>query len=235
MILNWTNWNNNEGGMKKNIICDFDSTIVSVETLDELAKFIMHKEQYDVDRAQKIEDITELGMQGKISFAQSLYMRLELMHITQKDIADFREHVLKAVTVLVDKNCDFIKKNRDNMYIVSGGFHDLILPVTRYLGFRDENIYTNTFTFDTDGVVSGFDENNHLAGPKGKARQVAALQLNGHIMMVGDGWTDYEVKEQEVADSFVAFVEHVYRPHVVEHADYVAGNFDEVIKIFKKI
>lgn len=221
--------------MRKHLICDFDSTIVSIETLDELAKFIMHKAEYNVDLAQKIEEITEMGMQGKINFSQSLYMRLDLMQLHRDDIEEFKEHVIKAITVSVDKNKKFIEKKRDCMYVVSGGFRELIMPAAISIGFKEENVFANDFVYDNKGNVIGFDENNYLADTLGKAKQIKQLQLKGRVIMVGDGWTDYEVKQEGVADRFVAFVEHVEREKVTEHADHVAHNFDDVIKFYKKV
>lgn len=221
--------------MKKYLICDFDSTIVSIETLDEISKFAMRNVAYDEKIAQKIEDITELGMQGDISFLQSLYMRLDLMQLNRRDIATFKKHVLKSITVSVDKNRDFIKKNKEYMYIVSGGFRDFIVPVAVELGFDEKHVYANNFLFDGMDNVIGFDENNYLTQPFGKAQQVQQLQLTGHITMVGDGWTDYEVKQKGVANDFVFFAEHIFRENIAKNADCVAHNFDDVVNFYKKI
>lgn len=221
--------------MEKYLVCDFDSTIVSMETLDEIAKFSMRKSNYDVDVVQKIEDITELGMQGKINFTQSLYMRLDLIKLHKSDIDEFTNEVVNSITVSVDKNKDFIKKNKERIIIVSGGFRDLIVPAVQQIGIDECNVYANNFMFDVEGNVAGFDNNNYLAAPFGKARQVEHLQLNGRVIMVGDGWTDYEVKQEGAADDFIAFTEHVFRERVAQHADCVAKSFDDVVKYYKKI
>ena len=47
--------------------------------------------------------------------------------------------------------------------------------------------------------------------------------------MVGDGWTDAEVKIQGAADRFYAFTEIERRPKVIEVADAVAASLDEVL------
>ncbi len=221
--------------MKKHLVCDFDSTLVSIETLDELAKYIMHKTHYNAACAQKIEEITELGMQGKISFAQSLTMRLGLMQLHRNDVAEFADHVKNAVTVSVDMHKKYIEKNRDYMYVVSGGFRELIVPVAVHMGFREDHIFGNTFVYDVSGHVTGFDAQNILTGTCGKAKQITQLRLDGRVIMVGDGWTDYEVKQEGVADYFVAFVEHVARENVMKHADCVAHHFEDVINFYKNV
>ena len=221
--------------MQKHLICDFDSTIVSIETLDELAKFVMRRTAYDVDLAQKIEEITEMGMQGEIDFAQSLSRRLDLMKLHRDDVMEFKDHVKRAITVSVIKNVDFFRKYNKQIHIISGGFYDFIIPVVEELGLDVQNVHANTFVYDEAGVVTGYDMNNCLIKPSGKALQVKQLQLDGHVIMVGDGWTDYEVKQSGAADHFVAFVEHVMRDKVMEVADFIAHNFDDVVKYYKKI
>ena len=56
-------------------IIDFDSTFIKDESLDVLAKFSFGKEDKFVD---KIANITNDGMEGKISFKESLTRRIEL-------------------------------------------------------------------------------------------------------------------------------------------------------------
>lgn len=221
--------------MQKHLICDFDSTIVSIETLDELAKFVMRKTGYDTNLAQQIEEITEMGMQGEISFADSLSRRLALMHLHRDDIEAFKDHVKRAITVSVLKNKRFFEKYGKHIHIISGGFYDFIVPVAAELAIDPQNVHANSFVFDDAGFVLGYDENVCLVKQQGKALQVKQLQLEGNVTMVGDGWTDYEVKQAGAADHFVAFVEHMMRDKVMEVADHVAYGFDDVINYYKKI
>ena len=46
--------------------------------------------------------------------------------------------------------------------------------------------------------IIGFDENNILCSNKGKANQIKSLNLDGEILVLGDGYTDYEIKEEGV-------------------------------------
>ena len=49
------------------------------------------------------------------------------------------------------------------------------------------------------------------------------------VVVVGDGWTDYEIRAAGAADRFYAFVETAARPKVTAAADAVAASFDEVL------
>lgn len=55
-----------------NIVIDFDSTFTKVEGLDELARIALHGSPKQAEIVGKIHDITEKGMTGAISFADSL-------------------------------------------------------------------------------------------------------------------------------------------------------------------
>ena len=66
--------------MKENIflIIDFDSTIVSCETLDELSNISL---QNNLQKINQIKDITNKAMNGDINFIQALNNRLNILNI----------------------------------------------------------------------------------------------------------------------------------------------------------
>jgi D-3-phosphoglycerate dehydrogenase len=82
--------------------------------------------------------------------------------------------------------------------------------------------------YDAAGEAVGFDRGNPLSRSGGKAEAVHGLGLQGEIIAVGDGWTDYEMRAAGAADRFYAFTENVERPSVVERADRVARSFDDL-------
>ena len=54
------------------------------------------------------------------------------------------------------------------------------------------------------------------------------------IIIVGDGYTDYEIKKFNVAKYFLAYTAHVKRDNVVKNADAVCNDFYDVIKFLNK-
>ena len=66
--------------MKKNIflIIDFDNTIISCETLDELSNRSLKN---DFEKINQIKDITNKAMDGDIDFIQALNNRLNILNI----------------------------------------------------------------------------------------------------------------------------------------------------------
>jgi D-3-phosphoglycerate dehydrogenase / 2-oxoglutarate reductase len=51
--------------------------------------------------------------------------------------------------------------------------------------------------------------------------------------VIGDGYTDYEIKASGLANKFYAFTENVHRPKVASQADHVAPSLDEILYINK--
>jgi D-3-phosphoglycerate dehydrogenase len=117
----------------------------------------------------------------------------------------------------------------DNILIVSSGFKEFIVPIVTELGIKEENVYANTFVFDDEGNVVGVDESNVLSKDKGKVKLLQALQLEGDVYAIGDGYTDYELKAAGLANRFYAFTENVERERVMGVADHVVPSLDEFL------
>ena len=56
---------------------------------------------------------------------------------------------------------------------------------------------------------------------QGKVKQVELLKLNGEIHVIGDGYTDYEIKLAGAATHFFAFKENIERKNVCELSDHI--------------
>ncbi|HVA96776.1 MAG TPA: phosphoglycerate dehydrogenase [Candidatus Acidoferrales bacterium] len=215
--------------MLPTFIIDFDSTFVTVESLDELAKIALSHHVDRVKISNEINAITKAGMEGSIDFPTSLKRRIALFKPTTDDInncvIDLKDHL----TPSVNRNKEFFKKFHNQIYIISGGFRECILPVVKEFGITEDHILANTFTYDKQGNITGFDKTNPLAQVNGKGKAVAALKCKGPICVIGDGITDYQIKEQGKADTFFAFTENISRKGVVAKADKIIRSFDELL------
>ncbi len=220
--------------MKKYLIIDFDSTINKLEALDELAKIVDQKNGSN-DISNQIAWITELGMKGEIDFKESLSRRMEILSFNKVDLGKLIDVLRSNFTDSFVNNKDRIIKRSDEIIVVSGGFKDFIIPALDGYGIKSENIYANEFTFDEKGNSNGFDTTNLLADALGKVKVVQNFDFSGYFVAVGDGFTDYQIREKGSAEKFVAFVENISRPSVTVKADYIAHNFDEVFEYFDSI
>jgi D-3-phosphoglycerate dehydrogenase len=203
----------------KHIIIDFDSTIVKLEGLDELAKIALADHPNNEAIVTEMEEITRLGMEGKIPFNESLARRLKLFKANKTHIAKLVGLLRANITKSLLENRDFLITNKDRIIILSGGFKEWIDPIMKELGVPAERVYANTFEFDDDGNVIGADNENPLSWDNGKVEQIKLLNLEGEVMMIGDGYTDYKVRQSGVATRFLAFTENVARQQVIEVAD----------------
>jgi len=218
---------------KFSLIIDFDSTIINLETLEFLASISLDGNNQKNKVIQQVSHYTDLAMNGEITFQESLNLRLKLMGIHKNDID-------KAINLLNDKldlsflkNIDFFKRNLDNIYIVSGGFKSIICPILLSSTNLNWNIFANEFEFNSQNYVIGIDKENPLAFSKGKVELVKKLNLNNDIIIIGDGYTDYEVKKYGVAKYFLAYTAHAIRRNVIINADKTCKNFNEVIEFIK--
>jgi D-3-phosphoglycerate dehydrogenase len=214
--------------MELTYILDFDSTLVSVESLDELARISLEGQPDKETKLAQLHALTNQGMNGGLAFDESLRRRLELFAANRGHVEQVVELLKDAITDSALELEDWFEENADNVYIVSGGFADYIVPVAEELGIPASHVFANKFVYDAAGNIIGFDETLPTSKQGGKSEQVARLELAGPVVMIGDGMTDYEVRAKGMADEFWAFTQHVTRPTVVERADRVIGGFDEV-------
>ena len=212
-------------------IIDFDSTIISCESLDELAAISLRDRSDRNTALSKLQDLTNLGMAGKLAFDESLRQRLELFAPTDEHIAEVVSALEHRITPSFWKNRAWLQQNADRIYVISGGFEECIVPVVKKLGLLPEHVFANAFVRDQQDVIIGHDTDRHLSKAGGKIAQVKALALDGSIIAIGDGYTDYEIRKSGQADEFWYFAENIERAMVMEQADRVLNSFDEVIEL----
>jgi len=211
------------------LIIDFDSTLVQVESMEELADIVLEGRADKQEVLEKIKNITDLGMKGKLDFPTSLAQRLNLLPVTKDHLHQLVVRLRQKITPSAKQNRNFFLQNFDRIFVISGGFSDFIVPVVGDLGIQRERILANEFHFDIRGQVTGFDPDNFLAQKDGKVKQVRDLNLKDEVWVIGDGWADYQIKEGGAADKFVAFTENISRKEVKKQADMVADSFKDII------
>ena len=214
---------------QETFIFDFDSTFIKVEALDVLCEVIYQDSAAGVQILSEIQRLTDLGMEGKLSLKESLTQRIQLLQANRDHIGSVIEELKKKVTASVIRNRAFFKQHSDNIYIISNGFKEIIIPIVQEYGIKPEHVLANTFKFDHDGNIIGFDEKDELCENQGKVKKIKSLNLNGEAIMIGDGYTDYETLEGGAVSKFFAFTENVSRKIVVEKASQIAPSLDEIL------
>lgn len=217
--------------MKQFYIIDFDSTFTQVEALDELARISLKNHPEKEKIYEKIEELTNLAMEGKMSFRESLTGRVQLLEANRNHLKELIGVLKKKVSASFSRNKTFFKKHSDSVLIVSGGFKEFIIPVVLPYHIAKENIYANTFIFDNNDQIIGYDEQNPLSQEGGKVTLLKELDLKGDIYGIGDGHSDFQLKEFGMIEKFYAFTENIERKTVAEKADHVTPSFDEFLYV----
>lgn len=211
-----------------NVIFDFDGTIVGPESLPLLASIVLDGNPDRARIVSEIEMITQMGMNNEIPFEESLARRLQLIRPHREHIHRATEMLRPEISQSLKRQQGFIRDHQEQFFVVSGGFREIIVPLVTELGFHPDHVFANTFMFDDEGYVIGCDTENPLSRSGGKVELVRSLGLEGEKIMVGDGYSDYEVFLHGAADKIFISTE------FVPPRDFVTGlaqakNLDEVM------
>ena len=210
-------------------VFDFDSTLVRIETLEALADLALDGADDAVAIREEIGRLTDAAMAGEIGFGEALRRRLALLPLHRRHVETLAARIAGDLAPSAQRNLAFFREHADRVVIVSGGFREIVAPVAALLGVAADRVLANDLAYDPDGRVIGVQADNPLSEAGGKPRVIDALSLPRPLVMVGDGWTDAEVRQAGSADRFYAFTEVVRRARVAEAADAEVASIDELL------
>jgi D-3-phosphoglycerate dehydrogenase / 2-oxoglutarate reductase len=210
-------------------VFDFDSTLTRVEALDVLAEMTLQGKSNREEVIDEIQKITNLGIDGDISFTESLERRIKLLKAHKNDLEGLVQELRQKISKSIESNKEFFEKFSEDIYVISCGFKEFIDPIVLEYNIPSDRVYANTFEFDEEGNITGFDENNVLATHNGKIQCLKNLDLDGEVQVIGDGYSDYVMREAGIAHKFFAYTENVHRDKAADNADHVTPNLDEFL------
>lgn len=215
--------------MGRKYVFDFDSTLTRVEALDVLAEMTLQGRSDREEIVNKIQEITNLGIDGDISFTESLERRIKLLNAKKDDLDELVVELRQKISKSIASNKEFFEKFSDDIYVISCGFKEFIDPIVAEYNIPSDRVYANTFKFDESGSIIGFDETNVLSSHNGKIECLKELDLDGEVQVIGDGYSDYVMREAGIAHKFFAYTENVHREKAANNADHIAPNLDEFL------
>jgi phosphoserine phosphatase len=204
----------------KSIIFDVDSTLSGVEGIDWLA----------ARRGPEVEAwsaaLTERAMNGQIPIEAVYGERMGKVKPTRSEIEELGRIYVERVAAGAREALEEFREHRIETVMVSGGLREAILPLAEELGVDARRVYAVSIYFDQRGQYTGFEEASLMTRQNGKRLTVRDMGLQGPILAVGDGMTDSEIKP--VVDGFAAFTGFTRREPVIQRADFIIENFDQL-------
>lgn len=210
------------------VIFDFDSTLVSCESLEEIIKLS------DLNRPQvmeQVKNITKLGMDGAITFSESLQRRLELVQLTKTEVNQFANDAIYYITPGMELLIKKLIKRKDHVHIVSGGLKEAILPLAEKLTISRQNVHAVQLIWDKKGKFVGINPNDKFSQSKVAGIKALSGNWSRPLVSIGDGQTDLALYEQGLVDYFILFTQHVTRDPLMSKAPHIASNVDEISKL----
>jgi phosphoserine phosphatase len=202
------------------VIFDVDSTLSGIEGIDWLAAL----------RGAEIKawsaGLTERAMEGKLPIEAVYVERMHAVKPTMAEIEQLGRVYVERIAPGARETLSELRSHGVQLVMVSGGLREAILPLARELGVDEQSVHAVSVFFDEEGNYAGFDEQSLLTRQDGKRVTVRDMGLKGPILAVGDGMTDCEIRP--VVDSFAAFIGFMRREPVVQRADFVIENFDQL-------
>lgn len=194
------------------IVFDCDSTLSSIEGVDELAR-VRGPELF-----ARVEAMTHDAMDGKISVESVFGQRLEIIRPTVADVAVVGQRYVETIEPTAEATIAELRHRGWDVAVLSGGFRQAIRPLADHLGI--ETVEAVDLFFDETGAYRGFDEQYPTTRSGGKPLVIQSLRERfqpGRVVMVGDGVSDLETKP--VVDRFIGFGGFVARERVQREAD----------------
>lgn len=168
---------------KRLIVADMDSTMITVECIDELADYAGIKAE--------VSAVTEAAMRGELDFAGALDARVALLKgmdegVIERCLAE-RVRIMPGAEALVKT----VRARGGHAVLVSGGFTRFAEPVAARIGF--DRAIANELLVE-DGKLTGTVAKPLVdADTKLRTLEVMTATLNlspDQVMAVGDGAND---------------------------------------------
>ena len=208
----------------KHIIFDCDSTLSTIEGIDELARI---KGQFEA-----IAELTRRAMDGEIELEAVYSARLEKLQPTRADLRKVARAYCENPVPNAREVIAALKAAGCEVSIISGGLLQPVLKFARWLGVSADNVRAVPIEFDQlsgewwrFNQYGGNPEEQFLDIPatpliETDGKRTVVKELVGdetRTMLIGDGFTDLETRD--TVKLFVGFGGVAHREQVSAEAD----------------
>jgi phosphoserine phosphatase len=207
----------------KLLVMDMDSTLITIETIDELADL--------VGRKKEVAAITAQAMRGEIEYDESLGKRVAVLKgLDESALARLYDERLR-LSPGAEKMIAGVKKAGMKILLVSGGFTYVTERLQKRLGL--DYIKSNKLGVK-DGKLTGEIE-GRIVNADGKREALLEVKKQigvekGQVIAMGDGANDLKF----MAEAGVSIAYHA-KPVVRDRATYVFDHagLDGVLNLYR--
>jgi phosphoserine phosphatase len=211
----------------KILFFDCDSTLSSIEGIDELAR------AKGPEIFQQVVDLTNAAMNGEIPLHEVFPRRMEIIR-PDKSICDavaqsYIDHIVEGVKPTLQS----LRDDDWTIVILSGGFASLIQPLADMLGIPFVEAVPLHHT--ADGQYAGYGNDYPTTRNGGKSeiiREWKSAMLPKTTVMVGDGISDLETLDE--VDLFIGYGGVITRESVKKQAEHFIDQFSDIPALAKK-
>jgi phosphoserine phosphatase len=206
------------------LVSDMDSTMITIECIDELADYAGIKPQ--------IAAITERAMAGELDFAEALKARVALLAgLDEKVIATCLEERVRPMPGAETLVRTMVGWGAHTV-LVSGGFTSFAGPVARIIGFAE--VHANVLEI-IDGKLTGALAGDIVDAATKRAVLQSAAKAKGiemdSALAVGDGANDLPMIATAVAGTGLGVGYHP-RPQLAAAANFSVRHNDLTALLF---
>jgi phosphoserine phosphatase len=190
------------------LICfDCDSTLSSIEGIDELAR-IRGPEVFT-----RVEALTTEAMNGLVRMEDVFGRRMDIVRPGERDAAAVGRRYVETVEATARATLSELARMGWTPVIISGGFRQVIRPLADFLGVS--RVEAVDLYFSGDGSYKGYASDYPTTRTGGKCEVITRLRAEfqpERVVMVGDGVSDLETRP--AVDLFVGYGGFVSREKV---------------------
>ncbi len=192
------------------VIFDCDSTLSSIEGIDELAERAGVGEQ--------IRELTKAAMAGDIKLEDVYGKRLDLIRPNADDLAWLGRRYCEMIVDGAHHVIATLQVTGRAVHIVSGGVLQALHVLAEELKITRSHVVGVPVTLSDDGTYIGYDATAPTSRSGGKTEVIRGITANGRrAVMIGDGVTDLEA--QSLGIPVIGFGGVVIREAVKAQAD----------------
>lgn len=199
---------------------DCDSTLSSIEGIDELAR-VRGPEVF-----AEVVALTNAAMNGEIPLDQVFPKRMEIIRPDRKTCEEVAAKYIETVTPGAAELMEELRREGWTPVIISGGFEPLIRPLARFLGI--DHVEAVPLYLDEAGEYAGYGMDYPTTRNMGKneiIREWKAALLPERTAMMGDGISDLETRTD--VDVFIGYGGVVARPLVQKNSTHWITNLSD--------